>query len=346
MEFNGAVVSWLKDIIRVGGEFVTVGWFGAIQTSTNGSAWTIRSNSVVTHLFGVASGNNTVVAVGYDGTILQSDPLGAAATPITISTPAKSGAQCKFNFTGQIGQSYQIQDSSGLLNLNLYSDTIGSLAGAGNVAVVLSTLTTGGNNSDTTFSGTIGGVGTISLIKQGAGRMHLTGTNTYSGKTLVNAGSLFINGQQSGAVAVNSGGSLNGLGIVGAITVTNGLLSPGSDGVFGPGLARLNSGNVTLHESSGFWIDLAGTDAGTNYCQLNVIGTVNLGDAGLSVNLAFASTVSNQFMLRTSRSFARALPSLNRRPRLPRSFFIEIFSRSILRCARSFKPASKFRAAS
>jgi hypothetical protein len=47
--------------------------------------------------------------VGYDGTILQSDPLGASPTPIKLESPLKSGDQFSFHFNGQIGQSYQIQ---------------------------------------------------------------------------------------------------------------------------------------------------------------------------------------------------------------------------------------------
>ena len=110
---------WLKDIIRVGGEFVTVGWYGTIQTSPDGSTWNIRPTPVLTHLFGVASGNNTIVAVGYDGTILQSDPLVAAVTSITLANPSKSGNQFNFHFTGELGQSYQVQVSTDLTQWTL-----------------------------------------------------------------------------------------------------------------------------------------------------------------------------------------------------------------------------------
>ena len=51
------------------------------------------------------------------------------------------------------------------------------------------TLTTGGlNTTEDSFGGVISGTG--GLIKIGTGTMTLTGTNTYSGGTLVSAGML------------------------------------------------------------------------------------------------------------------------------------------------------------
>jgi len=67
-------------------------------------------------------------------------------------------------------------------DLNNFDETVGSLAGAGNVTLgfgVANTLTAGGNGDDTTFSGLISGDG--SLTKEGGGRMILTNTaNSYS----------------------------------------------------------------------------------------------------------------------------------------------------------------------
>lgn len=92
-------------------------------------------------------------------------------------------------------------------DLDVYSDTIGSLAGAGNVSVLFDTLTTGGNNTDTTFSGIISGGG--HLIKNGTGRFTLSGDNTYAGTTLINNGTLQVGdggatGQMGGDTITNN----------------------------------------------------------------------------------------------------------------------------------------------
>ncbi|MBC6983753.1 autotransporter-associated beta strand repeat-containing protein [Caulobacter sp. 17J80-11] len=69
------------------------------------------------------------------------------------------------------------------------SETIGSLAGAGSVTLQSgAVLTTGGDNTSTTLSGNVTGLG--GLTKTGSGVFTLTGNNTYSGGTTVLAGEL------------------------------------------------------------------------------------------------------------------------------------------------------------
>ena len=74
------------------------------------------------------------------------------------------------------------------LDLNHFNQTIGSLAGDGNVTLGSATLTTGGDNTSTTFAGGISGTG--GLIKTGSGIMTLTGINSYTGGTAINGGVL------------------------------------------------------------------------------------------------------------------------------------------------------------
>ena len=72
----------------------------------------------------------------------------------------------------------------------LTSETIGSLASASADAHLVigsaATLTTGGDNSSTTYAGSSSGPG--GLIKEGSGTMTLTGVNAYTGNTVINGG--------------------------------------------------------------------------------------------------------------------------------------------------------------
>ncbi|MEX2212586.1 MAG: autotransporter-associated beta strand repeat-containing protein [Phycisphaeraceae bacterium] len=88
--------------------------------------------------------------------------------------------------------------ATGTLDLNGVNQTIGSLAGVNGAQVLLNGawLTTGQDNTSTTYSGTIadGSVSGGSLSKIGAGILTLDGpsANTYTGQTVINQGSLVL----------------------------------------------------------------------------------------------------------------------------------------------------------
>ena len=78
------------------------------------------------------------------------------------------------------------------LDLNGFNNSIGSLAGAGTVELGNGTLTTGGNNAASTFSGVINGTGG-GITKIGSGTQTLSGDNTFGGNTTVSGGTLELN---------------------------------------------------------------------------------------------------------------------------------------------------------
>src|SRR5208337_4622589 len=99
-----------------------------------------------------------------------------------------------------------------LLDLHGFNNTIGSLSGTGvvtNNGGSPATLTVGGNNTNTTFSGTLtDGTSSLGFTKTGTGTLILGGANTYSGGTIVNNGTLLVNNSQAlglGNVVVNGG---------------------------------------------------------------------------------------------------------------------------------------------
>jgi fibronectin-binding autotransporter adhesin len=176
--------------------------------------------------------------------------------------------------------------------------TIGSLEGDGNVLLSsvsggaggTNGLNVGSNNLSTTFSGVISGP--RALIKIGSGTLALSGTNTYTGVTTVNAGKLIVDGAITSTVTVN-GGTLGGSGTTGAITVNKGgVLSPGNS----PGILNAN-GNLKLSLGSTYLVDLNGTTVGKEYDQTNVTGVVSLDTATLSLNLGFTPTAGSTFTI-------------------------------------------------
>ena len=100
---------------------------------------------------------------------------------------------------------------------NVTTASIGGLAGNGNLALTNGAgsavaLVLGGNNSDSSFSGSLRAAG--SLSKAGSGALYLYGSNTYSGGTFINAGTLVIGGYSN--LAAGSALNLNG----GALRIT------------------------------------------------------------------------------------------------------------------------------
>ncbi len=147
------------------------------------------------------------------------------------------------------------------LNLNGFSNAIGSLAGGGTVTNTgTAAILTAGDTLNTTFSGTLqdGSVSdTLALTKTGTGTLTLSGTNTYTGTTTVTAGTL-----QAGSITALSGTSaftVNSILDLHGFSNAIGSLA-GSGTVTNTGLAAtLNAGgNNTSTTFSGLLQDGAG----------------------------------------------------------------------------------------
>jgi autotransporter-associated beta strand protein len=82
------------------------------------------------------------------------------------------------------------QEADGSLDLAGFNSSFGSLAGGGTVALGSGFLMVGADNSSSTFGGVIAGTGGV--VKVGTGTFTVTGVNTYSGETRVDAGTLVI----------------------------------------------------------------------------------------------------------------------------------------------------------
>jgi len=90
--------------------------------------------------------------------------------------------------------------------------------------------------------------GSGDLTQVGSGTLTLSGTNTYTGDTLVQAGTLIITGSTTSNTTVASGGTLKGSGsMTGTVTVqSGGTLASGTS------IESLSMGTLTLNSGSSF----------------------------------------------------------------------------------------------
>ena len=140
------------------------------------------------------------------------------------------------------------------------------------------TFTVNAGNTDT-ISGVIAdGTTAGDVVKNGDGTLTLSATNSYTGATTVDAGTLDVTGSiaSSSLTTVNSGGTLIGTGTVGDVVVASGgTFAPGAAGVAGG--STTVSGTLTLGSGSNYLVAI--DPAGASYA--NVSGTASL--AGTAV---------------------------------------------------------------
>jgi autotransporter-associated beta strand protein len=238
---------------------------------------------------------------GYTGILENTGNNGNAV--MTIQTTATSGGAwklsggtLKLNTTNDthiangVGKSDLLMNG-GTLDMNSKSETINGLSGAtgtvrNNLAASTATLTVGDGDATATFDGPIiNGSGTVALTKIGGGVQTLGGSSTYTGDTLVDAGTLLINGSLGAtAVTVDSDARIGGDGTLGGTLHFN----VGADFQFSTTQTlTVNGASVTF---GGFSItDLVGLDSSVDNGTYTLIdGTAAVSSTNL-LNLGFAN---------------------------------------------------------
>jgi autotransporter-associated beta strand protein len=184
-------------------------------------------------------------------------------------------------------------------NLNTYASadtaTISgplNLRGDGGYTGLSVNVANGAAASDLLISGNITELyGPLGISKSGAGTMVLSGTNSYTGATIVNAGTLVVNGSIANATTttVQSGATISGGGSVGSLTVESGaFVNPGNS----PGILTVNG---DYNQAGTFVAEITGLTAGSQHDQLVVNGTVSL-SGSLDVQFSAGSYAVNDMI--------------------------------------------------
>jgi fibronectin-binding autotransporter adhesin len=275
---NGGLV----DLSTVGGLLTLTGSAGAVGTITLNPSSTSYIGAENGGGAGVLTVSSSITGSGnlvFNPTTANPNPPFqnfTAANPFTqlITLTAAN------NYTGtttlgtgtlQLGNANALQSTTVTDNGTLgFSPTIGTfnLGGlSGSNSLTLSdtangaiALQVGGDGASTTFSGALGGNG--SLTKAGNGVLTLSGSSGYTGGTTINSGGILATNTAgsalgSGTVAVNSAGFLGGSGTIGgAVTVSAGTLAPATSPI---GFSHLTiAGSLTVAGGANFNYHLTG----------------------------------------------------------------------------------------
>ncbi len=259
---------------------------GANQT------WNIASGKTLA-VSGVVSGTYSLTKADAGTLTLSGANIYTGATTVSAGT-LKAGVASVAGVSGAFGYNSAITlaNTAGVtMDITGFNTQIGSLTGGGttggNVTLGAATLTVGGDHtSPAAYAGIISSTGAGALTKIGNGTQILSGANTYTGVTNVNAGKLLVNGSisSSSLTTVASGATVGGSGTIGALTVSSG-------GFINPGNSPDTLDLIGAYTQAGTYnAEITANTVGngtTGYDQISVTGAVNI--TGGSLNAMFTA---------------------------------------------------------
>jgi fibronectin-binding autotransporter adhesin len=197
---------------------------------------------------------------------------GSAALVANGGTNGGGGGLIKF-VAGASAASARIVTNAGATFDSSFCNslTVGSIEGAGRFQLGQAALACGGLNTDTTVSGLLvdGGINNntvkASLVKQGSGKLTLTGANTYTGSTTIAGGMISTNLLPNSGVAGGIGQSSNAA----------------SNLVFNGGILQYTGGDGNTDRLFTLGVNGGGFDSsGTGPINLSNTGTIGFTGSG------------------------------------------------------------------
>lgn len=255
---------------------------------------TIRNGAAVSNVFGSLAiqpgSTGTVTVDGTGSTWTNSADLHVGYGGIGALTVRNGGSVS----ASTMFIAYQA-NSSGTLNIGAASGQAAAAPGTVSAASVDLGSGTGAivfNHTGTnyTFAPVITGSGAgTRTVRVEAGKTILTAASTYTGPTIIDGGTLSVNGSiASSPVTVNAGGTLGGNGTVGNTTINGGTLAPGNS----IGLLTVN-GSLSFTAASSYMLEISPASAD----RVNVTGTATLSGAKVNASFAGGSYVARQYTI-------------------------------------------------
>jgi autotransporter-associated beta strand protein len=279
------------------------GRFSFARNDTWGNHAANVFTSIVVNAGGVLSNSGnfftTLGPVTLNGGTIQSVGGAAAAYPsFAFTKPVTVGGTSVSTITGSGTNSQMAIGTTTLGSQTSFTvaDATGSAASDLVVSVVLQNYRNVGGAEIAT-----------GLIKDGPGTMELSVTNSFTGTSTVNAGTLAVTGSISGSAVIVNGGLLAGTGTVGATIIGGaGDLAPG----FTLPVGTLNFAS-TLSLGGDAIFDIQKTGVSLSSDRANVTGALTLGGVLTVSSLGDTLAQGDSFDLFNAASFAGSFATVN-----------------------------------